>query len=212
MPICEDLTGRVFTRLTVLGRVENDRHNNPQWLCQCECGNRVIVLGSSLRTGRTKSCKCLTSEWTTKYNTTHGGCGTRLHKIFQHMMSRCHGSKNSPDWKNYGGRGIIVEPPLDDFPCFRDYAYKTGYDENNKDLTIERIDVNDNYRIGNITWVPKCEQSKNRRAPISQFTGERTNVQGTARKLGISANSLRNRLRAGVPFDVAVSELVNAQL
>lgn len=29
------------------------------WLCRCDCGNEGVVLGISLRLGRTKSCGCL---------------------------------------------------------------------------------------------------------------------------------------------------------
>jgi hypothetical protein len=53
-----DLTGQTFNHFVVLKRVENDLHNNPQWLCKCVCGIEIIVLGSSLRCNRTKSCGC----------------------------------------------------------------------------------------------------------------------------------------------------------
>lgn len=53
-----DLTGQTFNHFVVLKRVENDLHNNPQWLCKCVCGTELIVLGSSLRCNRTKSCGC----------------------------------------------------------------------------------------------------------------------------------------------------------
>lgn len=33
------------------------------WLCKCECGKQKSVLGSSLRSGHTKSCGCLINEW-----------------------------------------------------------------------------------------------------------------------------------------------------
>lgn len=32
------------------------------WKCRCECGKEVVVLGSSLRHGDTKSCGCLRRE------------------------------------------------------------------------------------------------------------------------------------------------------
>lgn len=58
----KDLTGKVFGKLTVLFRVQNDKQGCSQWLCQCECGNLTIVKGSSLRTGHTKSCGCAQRE------------------------------------------------------------------------------------------------------------------------------------------------------
>ncbi len=58
-----NLTGQRFGRLVVLREVEN--HISPsgtkyrQWECQCDCGNKVNVLQTSLRKGATKSCGCL---------------------------------------------------------------------------------------------------------------------------------------------------------
>lgn len=59
----EDLTGQTFGRLTVLGPAEDyvspgGRHIL-RWLCRCECGNQVAVLGQSLKSGDTRSCGCL---------------------------------------------------------------------------------------------------------------------------------------------------------
>ena len=56
-----DLTGKIFTRLTVLQRTEK-RGKEWYWQCQCECGNQIEVRGVSLREGKTKSCGCLKKE------------------------------------------------------------------------------------------------------------------------------------------------------
>jgi len=56
-----DLTGQKFGRLTVLKRDYSNKHE-ASWLCQCECGNTKIVVGSALRLGRTLSCGCLKTE------------------------------------------------------------------------------------------------------------------------------------------------------
>jgi hypothetical protein len=67
-----DLTGQKFGRLTVLERVQDyispkgQRH--AQWLCECDCANKVVVRGSYLKNGNTKSCGCLDSETTAKRN------------------------------------------------------------------------------------------------------------------------------------------------
>lgn len=57
-----DLQGKTFTWLKVVKRVEdyinkNGTHNS-MWLCQCRCGNEVIVRGVQLTSGKTKSCGC----------------------------------------------------------------------------------------------------------------------------------------------------------
>ncbi len=56
----KDLTGQTFGRLTVLSRAANRQNRNILWLCQCECGKQKTIIGSSLVSGRTKSCGCLT--------------------------------------------------------------------------------------------------------------------------------------------------------
>lgn len=64
-----DLTGRRFGRLVAIKRVEDLITENgnvfTRWLCQCDCGNEVVVLSSALtREERpTKSCGCLQREW-----------------------------------------------------------------------------------------------------------------------------------------------------
>ena len=54
-----DLSGSTFGRLFVVWRhPEKSLQGRPRWYCQCRCGNGVVVLASSLRAGRTKSCGC----------------------------------------------------------------------------------------------------------------------------------------------------------
>lgn len=56
--VAEDLTGKVFGRLTVLERTEN-RRGRTCWLCQCTCGNKKAVTAQDLKGGKVKSCGCL---------------------------------------------------------------------------------------------------------------------------------------------------------
>lgn len=75
----KDLTGKRFGKLTVIKRVENRVYRNgyetPQWLCKCDCGNDVVVIGKNLtkKNGATKSCGCFARENMSKvkkkYNT-----------------------------------------------------------------------------------------------------------------------------------------------
>ena len=56
-----DLTGQVFGRLTVVSRAENS-NGRTRWLCLCECGNNKIVPSDALRSGKSRSCGCLSEE------------------------------------------------------------------------------------------------------------------------------------------------------
>ena len=53
-----DLINQKFGKLTVIQRDGSDGRGEAKWLCQCECGNVISVLGSNLRTGHTQSCGC----------------------------------------------------------------------------------------------------------------------------------------------------------
>jgi len=62
-----DMTGRKFGRLTVIeiqGFIPRSGHGrgDSMWLCSCNCGNKLIVMGKSLRSGNTQSCGCLRLE------------------------------------------------------------------------------------------------------------------------------------------------------
>lgn len=54
--------GNTYGYLTVIERAENTKEGRARWLCQCRCGNTVVVLGKHLRSGNTKSCGCLKKE------------------------------------------------------------------------------------------------------------------------------------------------------
>lgn len=57
-----DETGKVYGRLTVLYRAKRDKGTPVMWHCRCECNNEIDVLGTSLRSGNTKSCGCLQKD------------------------------------------------------------------------------------------------------------------------------------------------------
>ncbi len=61
--IAEDLSGKVFGYLTAIKRVEdkefNDGSKSIQYLCQCECGNTIVIEARLLKNGKNKrSCGC----------------------------------------------------------------------------------------------------------------------------------------------------------
>lgn len=53
----KDETGKRYGRLLVLERA-GTKNGCATWLCQCDCGNKTIVYGSTLRSGETTSCGC----------------------------------------------------------------------------------------------------------------------------------------------------------
>ena len=59
-----DLTRQRFGRLVVVGLNEevSKQKKCTHWNCKCDCGNEVVVRGSSLRGGDTTSCGCYSKE------------------------------------------------------------------------------------------------------------------------------------------------------
>lgn len=56
----EDLTGRTFGLLTVIGpasdEISSTGRRQPRWKCKCVCGAEVITRAGSLKSGHTKGC------------------------------------------------------------------------------------------------------------------------------------------------------------
>lgn len=61
-----DITGQRFGRLLVLERAENSTDGKARWLCQCDCGNKKIIIGTHLRKGTIISCGCYSKERASK--------------------------------------------------------------------------------------------------------------------------------------------------
>ena len=82
MPIKNEI-GNTYGYLTVIERAENTKEGRAQWLCQCKCGNMVVVLGKNLRSGNTKSCGCYQKERAAESNMERGGdlTGKRFGKL-----------------------------------------------------------------------------------------------------------------------------------
>jgi len=161
-----DLTGRIFGRLTVLRRnPENDKCNKSMWVCYCECNpeKEVIKRGGDLIKGDVQSCGCLRKEISKEHLktllTTHNETNTHLFSVWTGMKKRCY-YENGKDFEHYGERGIIIcNQWLNSYIVFRDWSIDNGYDEN---LTIDRIDVNGDYEPSNCRWTTTKVQNNNK--------------------------------------------------
>lgn len=193
----DSLIGKTFNRLTVLGVAGKDKRGATLFLCKCSCEQMTTALAYQLRSGRKKSCGCLSKEMAKKNFTKHGEWGTRLHTLWKGVKSRCY-NKNNSNYKNYGGRGIkMYEEWKNNFTSFRDFMLSIGYDETlpTGEQTIERIDVNGDYEPNNCKLISKKEQSYNKRTNrIVNYRGETKLITEFANDLGIDVDVVMNRI------------------
>jgi len=204
-----DLTGQRFGRLEVIHDAGRDKQNSANWKCCCECGNNIVVSSHSLRSGNTKSCGCLQKDIIKEIgysNQIHGMSHTKIWRRWRDMKRRCFDNKVKA-FKNYGGRGITVCKEWLNFEVFYKWAMENGYRD---DLTIERTDNSGNYDPENCTFIPKPQQSKNRRGlHFVIFNGEKKTLNEWSRTTGIDRRVLGTRLRRGWSINRTLTTLID---
>ena len=204
--------GDVFGRLKVLSLHHIKKYTSPSginknieyYVCQCECGNKIITTKDRLKSKRTRSCGCLFKETHTKHNIRH----TRIYRIWCLMKGRCN-SKSSNSYYNYGARGITICKEWEESPiAFYNWAMANGYRD---DLSIDRIDNNGNYEPSNCKWSTKQEQNKNqRRTRFITYKGQKKCLADWAKEFGIDKHTLSYRLNRGWKIEKALG--INALL
>lgn len=194
-----DLKGQRFGKLVVLSdpilKPRADGRNSSYFLCECHCGERKEIKGSSLLSskGGTKSCGCLQRQKLIKRNLKHGQAKvaktSRTYVAWGNMKARCK-NKNLNCFNNYGGRGITYDPRWEDFEQF----YK-DMGECPLGYQLERIDVEGNYCKENCIWATQDVQSNNKRTCVNiTFNNKTQTLAQWAKELGIHKSTLRSRL------------------
>lgn len=203
-----DRTGQKFGRLTLIERVENNKFNQVQWKCRCDCGKEVIVKSYSLTTGQTKSCGCLKKEqnYINIAKVKHNMTNTRLYNIWRNMKSRCL-NPNNKRHKFYFDKGITVcDEWKNDFMNFYNWAINNGYRDN---LTIDRINNNGNYEPKNCRWATITEQNNNQSNNIRiKYNESEYTLSELSKIYNIKRATLYDRIKRGWTIDEALNRKV----
>lgn len=202
MPKLIDLTKRLFPALRVLSRVgTHPTRKCPTWLCRCSCGTEFTACGTDLQVCDVTSCGCRKKEHARKLKYRHGLEGSAEYSIWLDVKQRCTNRKRK-GFKNYGGRGITLDPVWRDFAVF----YRDMGPRPTKKHSIERRDNNSGYSSNNCYWATRKEQSRNRRSNrMLTFEGQTRCLQEWSELKGLSRDCLRDRLKRGWTVAEALS-------
>ena len=200
--MADDLTGRRFGRWLVISQSPIRKYKTQvAYDCVCDCGTRRLVSGSCLRHNHSASCGCAFKEAAAKSQITHGLTKHRLRGTWRSMKERCY-NPNHTAYARYGGRGITV--------CKRWMDFATFVSDNEAlalpGLTIDRRNNDGNYNPSNCRWVTRRQQTLNRDNNVwIEFRGKRLIAADWARETGLHAMTIRSRLHAGWPVELALT-------
>lgn len=161
-----DLTGQRFGEWEVLARDTNDG-GIARWRCRCSCGNERVVRGTDLRNGSSQRCRGCSFK--TPAGRAAQGHRTRTHGVSRSgeyaslsgARRRCENPLDK-DYRNYGERGVEYRLPDDlGATCA---ALIDAIGPRPLGMSIDRIDNDGHYEIGNLRWATPAQQRANQRS------------------------------------------------
>ena len=174
-------------------------HPHAVWRVRCDCGIEKEVLQSNLHSGRTRSCGCEVLPGCAQWHKLHGRDGFgHQHRdewiIWYHMLRRCN-DPSYPSYPDYGGRGIRV--------CERwAKSFRTFYEDvaprPSRKYSLDRVNNNGDYSLGNIRWATQKQQARNKRSNrILRYEGRKAPMAQWAEEFELHKSTLFKRLALG---------------
>ena len=134
------------------------------------CGTEFKAQVRHINSGATISCGCYHKRRASETHKTHGLSKSKLYLAWNNIKNRTLNPKDKR-YNYYGGRGItICDEWKNDFKSFYDWSISNGYEEN-KSLSIDRIDNNGGYYPENCRWTTKTIQARNTRIAKNNTSG-----------------------------------------
>lgn len=130
-----------------------------KWLCKCDCGEEKVVRGNAIKTGKAKSCGCMSnklkSESKKKHGAlTHDGRPPRLYVIWKTTRAKCVNPK-AKGYRLYGAKGITFANEWNDYAAFESWATSNGYEDG---LSLLRIDESEGFTPSNCYFGKKSRR------------------------------------------------------
>lgn len=146
------------------------------WLIICDCGtHKKVRTLYDLISGKSKSCGCLKHDKIVKsnanntYGTSHGASKEEWYSNWRSMINRFR-SKGKDSYLDGHITGKLIEESWLENPW--DF-YKEIGEKPNSHYSIDRINNNLGYIIGNVKWSTPKQQANNRRVSASSNSGVR---------------------------------------
>lgn len=178
---------------------------------QCFCGKEFICDISNIFKGNTKSCGCTKKEKISISNSKHRLHNSPEYNSWVSMKSRCD-NKNNIQFKDYGGRGIIVcERWKDKERGFLNFLEDLGK-RPSLDYSIDRVNVNGNYEPSNCRWATQIQQANNKRDNIYlTYNDQIKTITEWARIYNMHRVTLKYRLWRGMNIEKALTTPVDVR-
>jgi hypothetical protein len=193
-PRLEDITGREFGYLKVIGPTAHKWHRGVVWLCRCRCGRLHPIRAASLKGDGTKSCGCAKGELISQNRARHGMTGRRVWRIWKGMIERCH-KPYGKSREAYADRGIRVCRRWRGRYGFDRFLADMGDPGDASKLTLDRKENAHGYTPKNCRWVTMKSQQRNRRNNRLLTHDRRTQPMAAwAEEIGVSLGTLWRRL------------------
>lgn len=180
-----DISGQRFGSLTAIERIRGARPAS--YFCLCDCGTYLVVRTGNMKSGNTKSCGCRVPD------VACGWTKTPEYTAFRNAKNRCErvGDKNYP---NYGGRGIEFR-----FATMNEFIAAVGPRPSPRH-SIDRIDNDGHYALGNVRWADRYQQSRNKRSNVKiEINGDSRCLKEWCQITGAKYKKAHARIKAGWP-------------
>jgi hypothetical protein len=148
------IAGQKFGALIALHRVPW-KGPHVKWAFRCDCGVIAEMFKSNVVRGAIQTCVACGHKKQNQAITKHGQCYTKEYHRYAQAKTRCRNPK-CKRYDEYGGRGIEFR-----FESFAQFFAELGVCP--PDKTLDRIDNNGHYEIGNVRWATAEQQYASRR-------------------------------------------------
>lgn len=185
-------THGIYTLVDVLDEKDKYGHYIYKGVCN-ECGYEKFTHYGAFSGKSHIAIKCNHVGANDEYIVRANWTNRRIGNIFKGMKSRCY-NENDDDYKNYGAKGIgICDEWLNDPLEFEKWSLNNGY---SNDLTIDRMDWDDNYCPENCRWVTLEDNSRYKSTTsLIEVDNEVHTGKEWSSVLGFGANTINKYIR-----------------